>query len=103
MAFEVVTTQEADRDLAFIFHYLSQQLDKETAAAHLADEIEHRYDLLAQQPYLYPLSQAKRLARQGYRKAVIGNYIMLHRVDEAAQRVYIINFYLGKQNYEKYI
>ncbi|MEG0395220.1 MAG: type II toxin-antitoxin system RelE/ParE family toxin [Oscillospiraceae bacterium] len=103
MAFEIEITDAASEDLDSIFRYIAIELDNVFAARHLVVEIEHRYDLLIEQPFLYPLSQSPRLAEKGYRKAVICNFLMLYRVDEEKRKVYIINFYYGGQNYEKYI
>ncbi len=39
----------------------------------------------------------------GYRRAVIRNYIMVYKVDDAARQVTILRLFHGKQNYEDLI
>ena len=40
---------------------------------------------------------------QGYRKAVIKNYILVYRVDEKNNIVYVFHIFYGRRDYEKLI
>jgi len=43
------------------------------------------------------------LEKEGYRKAVIKNYMLVYKVDEAAKTVIIHRFFYGAQDYVKLI
>lgn len=101
MAYKVVETAPASRDLAGILGYLAETLANPMAASALADEINACYDSLEQMPNLYALCQDVRLRKLGYRKVTIKNYIMIYRVSEANQSVYILRFFYGRRDYEK--
>ena len=50
---------------------------------------------------LYPTLH--RLEKEGYRKAVVKNYIIVYKVDEDAKKVSILRFFYGAQDYNKLI
>ncbi|WP_430016628.1 type II toxin-antitoxin system RelE/ParE family toxin [Paenibacillus naphthalenovorans] len=52
---------------------------------------------------MYPKCQDNRLEKEGYRKAVIKNYILVYKVDEGAEKVVILRFFYGAQDYNKLI
>ena len=41
------------------------------------------------------------MKEQGYRRAVIKRYVMLYRVAEEEQTVYVLRFFYGARDYEK--
>lgn len=103
MAYKIVITEHAIQDLSEIAEYIAVTLSNPSAAVSLLEDIEKSYDALAQMPYLYEQCRNARLRAMGYRKAVIHKYIMVHRVDEKSQTVYILRFFHGTQDYEKLI
>lgn len=44
-----------------------------------------------------------RLRALGYRKVVIGNFLLIYHPVEAENRVYILRFFYGGRDYEKLI
>ena len=52
---------------------------------------------------MFELSRNERLAKMGYRRFVVGNYIALYLVDEGKHIVTISRIFYGKQDYEKHI
>ena len=52
---------------------------------------------------MYELCRDPRLRALEYHKAVIKNFIMVYKVDEAAKTVHILRFFYGRQDYEKLI
>jgi plasmid stabilization system protein ParE len=54
-------------------------------------------------PLMYEACRDPYLKSLGYRKAIINNYIMVYKVDEERETVYIMRFFHGKQDYEKLI
>ena len=49
---------------------------------------------------MYSLCQKPLLSRRGYRKAPIGGYLMIYKVDEDANLVYVERFFSHLEDYE---
>lgn len=101
--YNITITDRADRELSDILEYLSVQLQNPTAATAFVEEVLSVYEALKHTPYMYELSHNLRLHRMGYHKVVIKNYVMLYRVDEQTQCVYVLHFFYGARQYEKLI
>jgi toxin ParE1/3/4 len=101
--YKLVVTELADGDLDSIVAYITGQLANPTAAGHLLDEVGECYANLKNQPFMYELSRDERLAAEGYRKAVIGSYVMLYKVGEAVKTVTVYRFFYGPRDYTKLI
>ena len=101
MAFKIQTTENAQRDLDHIIEYIAVELANPSAASTLLDKVDKCCDDLSRMPYMYSECQRSRLKAMSYRKAILGNYIMVYRVDESTQTVYILRYFHGKQDYEK--
>jgi plasmid stabilization system protein ParE len=69
----------------------------EAAADRVADEILARIDLLATIPYLGSLHQDPVLASSGYRKLVVGRYVVIYRVYDG--RATVVRVFHGSTNY----
>jgi plasmid stabilization system protein ParE len=52
---------------------------------------------------MYSRCHDSRLEKEGYRKAVVKNYIIVYKVDEDAKKVSILRFFYGAQDYNKLI
>lgn len=70
----VQRTEQADEDLMDIWAYIAQ--DNPRAADRLSDEIESKFLLLAEQPYLGP---ARPDIAPELRYFPVGNYLILYR------------------------
>ena len=103
MAYKVDVSESADRDLDAILTYITEELASPKAASNFADELDSKYEMLENHPFMFELSRNERLARMGYRRFVVGNYVVLYLVDEKAYTVTISRLFYGKQDYEKYI
>ena len=101
MVYKIHATDNAQRDLDHIIEYIALELENPSAAATLLDKVDECYDDLSAMPYMYSECQSPRLKAMGYRKAILGNYIMVYRVEEELQTVYILRYFHGKQDYEK--
>lgn len=101
--YKVSITEKAAADLDGIISYIALKLANPAAATDFAEEVSKCYDGLRHMPYMYEKCRDKRLLDMGYRKAVIKNYIMIYRVAEAEQAVYVMRFFYGARDYEKLI
>lgn len=103
MDYKLFVTELANQDLDNIAEYIAVQLANPGAAAEFLNEVEKCYENLKQMPMMYEKCRDKRLANEGYRRAVIKNYILLYKIQEEEQAIIIFRFFYGSRNYEKLI
>ncbi|MEG1942988.1 MAG: type II toxin-antitoxin system RelE/ParE family toxin [Angelakisella sp.] len=95
MAYSLVISKLADADLDEIVSYLAVKLENKQAAADFLDSVQQKYTHIQEQPLMFSLSDNLRLRNLGYRKVVIGNYVMLYRVFEK-NRKFLLRVFLWK-------
>lgn len=103
MAYDLFVTEAAHEDLEEALGYIAGDLANPSAAANLLDQVEGCYEQLKDFPMLYECCHDLRLRNLGYRKVVIGNFVLVYHPLEAEQRVYILRFFYGGRDYEKLI
>ena len=101
--YKLTVTAPAERDLDEILGYIAAALGNPQAAVALAEDISKCYDDLSDMPFMYEECRDPRLKTLGYRRVVIGHYVMVYRVDETCHTVYILRFFYGPSDYEKMI
>lgn len=101
--YKLVLTELAHRDLDDIIAYIAVQLASPQTATSLLDEIDSCYNHLRTNPMIYERCRNPRLEKEGYRKALIKNYLLIYKVDEIAKVVTIYRYFHGIQDYEKQI
>ena len=99
MAYRLIITEKAERDLDDIIAYIVEELCNESAAVNLFTEIERRYDMLEENPHIYPICQQILLAARGYRKVVVNGFVLIIRIDEAVGIVYIERIFSRLEDY----
>ncbi len=100
MGYKLKVTEHAQSDLDEIIGYIMLELKNPPAAINLLNRIEKVYEALSDTPQIYALCSKKLLAMQGFRKAVIGGYLMIYKVYEEKQTVYVERFFSDMENYE---
>jgi toxin ParE1/3/4 len=90
--FKVVITQAALNDLEEIVDYISREDPR--AAQRVASDLLSRAESLAEMPRR---GKAMR-ARPGVRRLVRNPYLIVYRIDEAAQAVKVLRFWHGARN-----
>ena len=90
MAYKLVVSKEAHKDIDNIVRYIAVELVSPAAAAGFLDDVERSYHAVVNNPYMYSLCHDARLSREGYRKIVIKNYIILYRIDGETKAVFIV-------------
>lgn len=101
MAYKIVVTEAAHEDLDSTFGYIAERLSNPTAAVRLLEQVEECYGKLKSFPLMYEACRDARLHSLGYRKAVIGNFVLVYRPVEAEKTVYVLRFFYGGRDYEK--
>jgi plasmid stabilization system protein ParE len=86
--YKLTVTELADADLDEIVRYIAVELTAPAAATAFLDKIEEMYDMIRANPRICELSLDSRLRAEGFRRAVVKNYIMLYKVfDERGEVV----------------
>jgi len=99
MGYRLHITASAEKDLDEILTYIIGELDNLDAAIKLADEIDERYGKLEENPFIYEECRDPRLKLLGYRRIVIGGYLLVYRIDEDEKTVYVERFFSQLQDY----
>jgi plasmid stabilization system protein ParE len=94
-------SDRAEKDLDGIIAYISQKLHAPAAATNFADEVFACYDRLEENPYIYEECRDSRLKKEGYRRAVINNYILIYSVAEDVKMVIVHALFYGGQDCER--
>jgi len=82
-----------------IVSYIAVQLANPTAAANFLNEVEKCYGYLKSNPLIYERRHDACLEKIGYHKAIIKNYVLVYKADEAAKAVIIHRFFYGAQDF----
>ena len=99
--YDLKITELAQSDLDGIVGYIALQLDSPAAAIAFLDEVEKCYSNLRSNPFIYAKSGDARLQKEGYRKALIKNYILMFKVNEDENAVVIYRVFYGARDYFK--
>ena len=101
--YKLLITELAHQDLDSIVSYIAVQLANPKAAGDFLDEVTTCYGFLKSSPMMYERCQDRRLGQEGYRKAVIKNYVLVYKIDEASKTVSVMRLFYGAQDYTKLI
>ncbi len=99
MSYEIILSDEAHADIDETLDYIANNLHNPIAARNLLDKTEEIYNELSLNPYMYAACNDVRLRKEGYRKVVINNYVMIYRVNDDSSFVYIVRVFYGRRNY----
>ncbi len=103
MMYKLIITSTMHEELESIILYISDNLKNPSAATNFLNEVAKCYKHLKSNPKIYGFCHDDRLRKQGYRKAVVKNYILVYRIDEKNNTVYILHIFYGRRDYEKLI
>ena len=101
MAYKLIVSIEAHRDMDEIVGYIAYEVNNPQAAINFLDDVEHSYHFVLENPYMYGLCADARLQMEGCRKIPVKNYLVIYRVDEVQKFVYIIRVIYGPRDYLK--
>ena len=101
--YKLKATPAAENDLDGIYSYISDTLHAPIASQNLRAKIKERFLSLCDNPYQCELCRNEILARKGYRRAVVDNYLGLYLVDEEKKWVIVARVFYGAMDYEKHL
>jgi toxin ParE1/3/4 len=97
--YEVQWTSLAKEDLICAITCISDVLKAPIAAEILLDDIEKETAVLAENPYLFPLSHDEHIAHRGIRQVKVKNYMLFTTVNEDAGTITIIRMLHGRRDW----
>jgi len=97
--YKLDVSDKAEQDLSRIIEYIAQKLAAPIAASDFADAVFDCYDNLDNNPYIFEQCRDAKLNKEGYRRAVIKNYILVYSVNEDTKTVIAHRFFYGRQDY----
>ena len=95
----MTVSKAAEMDIKNVLSYISENLSALQAAKNLALSIKESYLLLRENPYVYTFCEDERLKLEGFRRVVIKNYILLYKINEDKNEVFIARFFYGGRDY----
>jgi len=101
--YRLVITDLAEDDLDDIVKYIAIELSAPVAASDLIDVVEECYERIIENPFCYEAARDPRLRLEGYRRAVIKNYIMLYKIFPEKEKVVVYRFFHGRRDYANLI
>ena len=101
--FDLKVTELADQDLDEILHYIAIELAAPQAASTFADAVEACYDRIKSNPLSFEISKDPRLVKEGFRRAIIKNYIMLYKVVHENSEVVVYRFFYCRRDYANFV
>ena len=99
--YKLCVTELAQNDLDSIIGYIAVKLENPTAAGNLLCEIEKCCADLRRNPLMFSKSTDPRLEKEGYRKAIVKNYLLMFKVNEAQKTVTVYRIFYGPRDYQK--
>ena len=99
--YKLKITELAQNDLDSIIEYIAVQLANPIAAGDFLDEVEKCYSYLHSNPLMYPKCSDAKLEKEGYRKALVKNYIIFFKIFENEKKVIVYRIVYGARDYLK--
>jgi len=95
--YNVRLLDKAKEDIRNVYQYIFDSSASIKYANNIISEIEKAIKYLEQNPRIYPESK-----KQGYRKCVVKNYVIMYCVVDVSKKVLITRVFGGAQDYEGY-
>ena len=98
--YTIKMTPKAAEDLDNIYQYISKELFATSSATNILERIEKGIMGLREFPFSCNYVADEYLRNKGYRKLLVGNYIVFYLIEEENDQVIIMRVLYGKQKYE---
>ena len=104
MAYNVRIMEKAEQDLSEIITYFTDKLFNQKAVDSLLEDFLEEKENLADNPYMYQLSNDMVLQSEGYHRFLFKkNHIPLYLIDEDEKVVSIMRIFYAKRDYANLI
>ena len=98
MDFKIKYSERSSNDISDIIDYISDELSNPKAAEKFFVGVSEKIEMLRENPYLFPLYHDKKLSAEGYRFAIVGNYLMFYVINDVNSIVNIVRIVFGRRN-----
>jgi len=98
MDFQVEFSERAREELNEIVERIEKEYDNPQAAERFFVNVQQKAVALAHNPFLYPLCFDERIYEKGYRRVIVGNYIIIYSIDEENELVFIRAIIYGRRD-----
>lgn len=103
MVYKINVSDLAKADLDGNLDYIVNILHNKKVTLDLKAAFKECFDFFKTSPRMYSEIQDLRLAREGYRKVIVKNYIGLYKVDDENKVVNMIRIVYGRMDYTKLV
>ncbi|MDR0301116.1 MAG: type II toxin-antitoxin system RelE/ParE family toxin [Treponema sp.] len=90
--FKLVFSEKINDEIVSSINYIKNTLKSPMAAQNHVDELKKKYLKLKENPFARPLVQNKFLASNGIRFIMVKKYMLIYRVDEENNTVFLYRF-----------
>ena len=101
--YDVLISPAAKADLDEIIRYIVLELENPIAAQTLSDKVDERLSDLEEMPGKFPFCKDPILRSQDYHAVTANDYILIYRILEESNTVWIVHIYHTLQNYEDHL
>lgn len=98
--YTVVKTATIDSLLRDIVWYLRDVTEGVSASLDLIDTLEQAASQLAVFPRMGAVPASATLARRGYRRIILGTYVVFYKVDDERRQVVLYGLFHNRRDYE---
>ena len=99
MPCKLIIAKDAKADMDHILSYMIHELKNPDAAKAFHNDVKAAYRHIAQNPWMFALCENGLLQRNGYRKIVIKNHILVYRYTEETNTAVVLRAFYGRMDY----
>jgi mRNA-degrading endonuclease RelE of RelBE toxin-antitoxin system len=90
--FELIFSERINNDIISSINYIKNKLKAPMTAQNHVEELKKKYNKLKENPFIKPLVQNKYLASKGIRFIRVKNYMLIYKIDERKNTVFLYRF-----------
>jgi mRNA-degrading endonuclease RelE of RelBE toxin-antitoxin system len=97
--FELTFSEKINDDIISSINYIKNTLKSPMAAHNHVEELKKKYIKLKNNPFARPLVQNKYLASKGIRFIMVKKYMLIYKIDENNNTVYLYRFMYSRRDW----
>ena len=101
--YDVLISPAAKADLDEIIRYIVLELENPAAAQTFSNKVDERISDLEEMPSKFSFCKDPILRAQGYHAVTVNNYVLIYRILEESNAVWIVHVYHTLQDYEAHL
>lgn len=97
--YTLIFSEKINYDVVSSISYIKNILNAPMAAIRHLEELEKKYIKLEENPFVRPLVQNKFLASEGIRSIMVKNYMLIYKINEEDNTVYLYRFMYSRRDW----